>query len=542
MANKQRIRYKMYCRSICLLMFTFSSCSDQTQNSVSEVNANSAGFTSKTKQAPRLVEATIAGLQESLRAGNFTCRDVVQGYLNRIAAYDQPAGINAITEINSNALSRADEIDDDLAQGSEMPPLFCAPLLVKDNFDTADMVTSGGSIALRNSVPEDDAFMIRKLRDAGAIVLAKTNMAEWAFSPRESISSSYGRTANAYDVNYVPAGSSGGTASGVAASFGVAGMGSDTGNSIRGPSSHLSLFGLRSTLGLTSRDGVIPLNFDRDIAGPMARTVEDGVRLFDVIADFDPNDPLAEPNRREDSYLEFLDAGGLQGKRLGVLRSLVDQEGADPEIKQIFEEALASIDGAGAEIVDPFSITDFRSLSDSIPFCPRFRYDVARYLRTLLSQPVSDVNVLLESDEVSDEARSRLTFYSEFPLEVPPDEWEEPCMTWPNNPLRNQLLQNVIAAMNAAQIDGIIFPTWSNPPAHIDRGVEEYAGDNSQLLAPDAGLPALTVPMGFWRDHLPVGLQIVGRPYSEGILIEMAYSFEQATLHRRPPPGYAELD
>ena len=523
-------------------MFTFSSCSDQTQNSVSEVNANSAGFTSKTKQAPRLVEATIAGLQESLRAGNFTCRDVVQGYLNRIAAYDQPAGINAITEINSNALSRADEIDDDLAQGSEMPPLFCAPLLVKDNFDTADMVTSGGSIALRSSVPEDDAFMIRKLRDAGAIVLAKTNMAEWAFSPRESISSSYGRTANAYDVNYVPAGSSGGTASGVAASFGVAGMGSDTGNSIRGPSSHLSLFGLRSTLGLTSRDGVIPLNFDRDIAGPMARTVEDGVRLFDVIADFDPSDPLAEPNRREDSYLEFLDAGGLQGKRLGVLRSLVDQEGADPEIKQIFEEALASIDGAGAEIVDPFSITDFRSLSDSIPFCPRFRYDVARYLRTLLSQPVSDVNVLLESDEVSDEARSRLTFYSEFPLEVPPDEWEEPCMTWPNNPLRNQLLQNVIAAMNAAQIDGIIFPTWSNPPAHIDRGVEEYAGDNSQLLAPDAGLPALTVPMGFWRDHLPVGLQIVGRPYSEGILIEMAYSFEQATLHRRPPPGYAELD
>lgn len=542
MANKQRIRYKMYCRIICVLMFTFSSCSDQTQNSVSEVNANSAGFTSKTKQAPLLVEATIAGLQESLRAGNFTCRDVVQGYLNRIAAYDQPAGINAITEINSNALSRAEEIDNDLAKGSEMPPLFCVPLLVKDNFDTADMVTSGGSIALRNSVPEDDAFMIRKLRDAGAIVLAKTNMAEWAFSPRESISSSYGRTANAYDVNYVPAGSSGGTASGVAASFGVAGMGSDTGNSIRGPSSHLSLFGLRSTLGLTSRDGVIPLNFDRDIAGPMARTVEDGVRLFDVIADFDPNDPLAEPNRREDSYLEFLDAGGLQGKRLGVLRSLVDQEGADPEIKLIFEEALASLDGAGAEIVDPFSITDFRSLSDSIPFCPRFRYDVARYLRTLASQPFSDVNLLLESDEVSDEARSRLTFYSEFPLEVPPDEWEEPCMTWPNNPLRNQLLRNVIAAMDAAQIDGIIFPTWSNPPAHIDRGVEEYAGDNSQLLAPDAGLPALTVPMGFWRDHLPVGLQIVGRPYSEGILIEMAYSFEQETLHRRPPTGYAELD
>ncbi len=503
---------------------------------------NSGGFNLEITQAPRLVEATIAGLQKSLRTGDFTCRDVVRGYLDRIAAYDQPNGVNAITEINPNALRRADEIDSALAKGIEMPPLFCAPLLVKDNFDTADMVTTGGSIALRNSVPEDDAFMIRKLRDAGAIVLAKTNMAEWAFSPRESISSSYGRTANAYDLNYVPAGSSGGTASGVAASFGVAGMGSDTGNSIRGPSSHLSLFGLRSTLGLTSRDGIIPLNFDRDIAGPMARTVEDGVKLFDVIADYDPKDPLAEPNRREESYLKFLNTEGLQGKRLGVLRSLVDQEGADPEIKLIFEDALAELEEAGAEIVDPFAITDFRALSDAIPFCPRFRYDVAQYLRTLRSQLVTDVSLLLESDQISDEARSRLTFYSDYPLDVPPDEWVEPCITWPNNPLRNQLLQNVIAAMNATQIDGIIFPTWSNPPAHIDRGVEEYAGDNSQLLAPDAGLPALTVPMGFWHDHLPVGLQFVGRPYSEGTLIEMAYSFEQATRHRRSPAGYPELN
>ena len=234
MANKQEIKYQMYPRIICLVVISFSSCSDQTQNPVSEASLSSGSFTSKITQAPRLVEATIAELQESLRTGDFTCRDVVRGYLDRIAAYDQPNGINAITEINPNALRRADEIDSALAKGIEMPPLFCAPLLVKDNFDTADMVTTGGSIALRNSVPEDDAFMIRKLRDAGAIVLAKTNMAEWAFSPRESISSSYGRTANAYDLNYVPAGSSGGTASGVAASFGVAGMGSDTGTRSEG--------------------------------------------------------------------------------------------------------------------------------------------------------------------------------------------------------------------------------------------------------------------------------------------------------------------
>ena len=542
MAIEQRNQYKKISELVFFCILGLSSCDKQTQKSTVDSNANSPETISKVTQTPRLVETTISELQELLRTGDVTCRDIVQGYLDRINAYDQPAGINAIAEINTNALTRADEIDVALAEGKQMPPLFCAPLLVKDNFDTFDMVTTGGSSALRDSKPENDAFMISKLREAGAIVLAKTNMAEWAFSPRESISSLYGRTANAYDVNYVPAGSSGGTASGVAASFGVAGMGSDTGNSIRGPSSHLALFGLRSTLGLTSRDGLIPLNFDRDIAGPMARTVEDGVRLFNVIADYDPNDPLVESNRREENYLEFLNVDGLTGKRLGVLRDLVDREGADPEIKLIFEDAVTKLAENGAEIVDPFMIEDFRSLSDAIPFCPRFRYDVAQYLQTLRSPPMYDVNVVLETGEISDEARNRLTFYSEYPMEIPPDEWEEPCITWPNNPLRNQLRHNVVAAMDASQIDAIIFPSWSNPPAHIDRGVEEYAGDNSQLLAPDAGLPALTIPMGFWREHLPAGLQFVGRPYSEGALIEMAYSFEQATHYRRPPAGYAELN
>ena len=231
----------------------------------------------------QLVEASITDLQTALLNGDASCREIVQGYMARIETYDQSRGINAITEINPNALAKADTIDQALAANQPMPELFCAPLLIKDNFDTADMVTTGGSVALKDSIPPDDAFMVRKLREAGAIVLAKTNMAEWAFSPAQSISSSYGRTTNAYDVNYVPAGSSGGTASGVAASFGVAGIGSDTGNSIRGPSSHLALFGIRSTLGLTSRDGVIPLVFDRDIAGPMTRNVEDGARLFNCL-------------------------------------------------------------------------------------------------------------------------------------------------------------------------------------------------------------------------------------------------------------------
>ncbi len=495
--------------------------------------------------APRaeltLIETTIGDIQSTIQSGETSCREIVSRYISRIETYDKSSGVNAIAEINPNAIRRAEEIDQLVLGGDDLPELFCAPLLIKDNFDTYDMVTTGGSIALKDSIPPDDAFMIRKLREAGAIVLAKTNMAEWAFSPRETVSSSYGRTANAYDINYVPAGSSGGTASGVAASFGVAGMGSDTGNSIRGPSSHLALFGIRSTIGLTSRDGVIPLVFDRDIAGPMARTVEDGVRLFNVIAGFDAADPLTVEDKREPDYRDFLKLNGLQGKRLGVLRALVDHADADAEILELFDRAIADMTAAGAVIVDPFSIKDFEQISDAIPFCGRFRYDVGQYFKTLDNPPLLDVNDVLVTGEIASETRESFNFYAQYPLDVVPDDWEEPCPTWPNHSLRNQLLANTIEAMDAAGVDALIFPTWSNPPAHIDRAIEEYKGDNNQLLAPDAGLPAVNVPMGFWQDRLPAGLQIVGRPYAEGILIELAYAYEQKTQHRRPPNEFGEI-
>jgi amidase len=307
--------------------------------------------------APRpidVVEATIVQIQDQILAGRTTCRLVVQAYLDRIKVYDE-ATVNAITVVNPNALTRADEIDASIQAGEELGPLFCAPLLVKDNFDTHDLPTTGGSIALMGSIPPDDAFMVRRIREADAIVIAKTNMAEWAFSPRQTVSSSYDTTANAYALDRVPAGSSGGTASGVAASFGVAGLGSDTGNSIRGPSSHLALVGIRSTIGLTSRDGVIPLSFDRDIAGPMARTVEDAARIFNVVAGYDPADPYTEAGRgrKEADYTVALDADGLRGARIAVMRDLVDTEDADSAVVRVFEQAMADLARLGAEIVGP---------------------------------------------------------------------------------------------------------------------------------------------------------------------------------------------
>lgn len=192
-----------------------------------------------------VVEATIADIHDAIFSGRTSCRMVVQAHLDRIDAYEHL--INAITVVNPAALDRADELDEALANGDDPGPLFCVPMLVKDNFDTHDMVTTGGSIALARSVPPDDAFMVQRIREAGAVVVAKTNMAEWAFSPRQSVSSSFDTTRNAYALDRVPAGSSGGTASGVAAAFGLIGLGSDTGNSIRGPSSRLALVGIRST-------------------------------------------------------------------------------------------------------------------------------------------------------------------------------------------------------------------------------------------------------------------------------------------------------
>ncbi|MDB2445270.1 amidase family protein [Gammaproteobacteria bacterium] len=488
-----------------------------------------------------LVETTISEIQEALLKKRTSCYEVVLGYLERIEKFDNPEGINAISMINSNALARAQEIDRVLAIGGALPELFCAPIVVKDNFDTHDLPTTGGSVILRNSYPPNDAFMVSQLRSAGAIIIAKTNMAEWAFSPRETVSSSVGRTANAYDTNFVPAGSSGGTASAVAANFAVAGMGSDTGNSIRGPASHLALFGIRSTIGLTSRDGVIPLIFDRDIAGPMSRTVEDGVKLFNVVSNYDENDPLAVPDKKESDYREFLKTDGLRGKRIGVFNLFVDQDSADVEINEIFFKALDDMRAAGAIVVNSFSIENFDLISSEVESCHSFRYDLSQYFKTLEKPPLDDIGLVLQSGDFAVESRGALEFYSQFSYQDPPDERENPCAIWPDHSERNLLLKNSVAAMDDANLDAVVFPTWSNPPAPINKAVDEYLGDNSQGWVPAAGLPAVTVPMGFWRGRLPAGIQIVGRPYSEGMLIEIAYGFEQATHHRKPPLGLRSL-
>src|SRR5579864_7440027 len=257
-----------------------------------------------------VVEATIADIHGAMTARRLTCHALVQAYLDRIEAYDKKGpDINAIVEINPNALAEADDLDRRFAARGLTGPLYCIPAIVKDNFETVGLQSADGSLSLQGFVSNKDAFLVKRIKDAGAIVLAKSNMAEWAFSPYETVNSLLpGYTHNPYALDRVTAGSSGGTAAAVAANFGAIGLGSDTGNSIRGPSSHQALVGIRSTMGLTSRAGVVPLSMLADIAGPMTRTVEDAAAVFQVIVGEDPDDPVtaaARQHPREDYLAAF---------------------------------------------------------------------------------------------------------------------------------------------------------------------------------------------------------------------------------------------
>jgi Asp-tRNA(Asn)/Glu-tRNA(Gln) amidotransferase A subunit family amidase len=238
-----------------------------------------------------VLELTVEELHKRIREGTMSCTQLVETYLERIRIYDQSTRLNSMVVINPKAVEQAKALDMEYIRTLKLRPLHGVPIIVKDNYDTHDLQTSAGSLAMKGSLPPDDSFQVRKLRKAGAVVLGKSNMAEWAFSPYITESSITGTTRNPYDLERVPAGSSGGTAAAVAANLGLLGLGTDTGNSIRGPSSHCCLVGVRSTIGLTSRDGIVPLYLRNDVGGPMCRTVKDAAKVLNVTVGCDPTDP-----------------------------------------------------------------------------------------------------------------------------------------------------------------------------------------------------------------------------------------------------------
>lgn len=490
----------------------------------------------------QIEETTIAQIHGTMRAGTLTCRALVEQYLRRIDAYDKngPA-INALVLVNSDALKVADELDARFKQGGLTGPLHCVPAIVKDNFDTKDLQTTAGSLSLKGFVPEHDAFQVRRLREAGAIVLAKSNMAEFAFTPYETVSSILpGYTKNPYALDRVTAGSSGGTAAAVAANLGAVGLGTDTGNSIRGPSAHQSLFGIRSTMGLTSRAGIVPLNLSADIAGPITRTVEDGVRVFQVIAGEDPNDPVTSAARGkvDPNYAAALVGDGLRGTRIGVLHQAYETPTTDPEVVQVFQTALEDMRRAGATIVDPARVENLdeirRSQSGS---CQPFKYDLNRYLAAEGDRvPVKTLEEIIRSRRFHPSIQPRLESGQEV-KEAP----EENLACKSRDDMRARLRTAVLQLMDDQRLNALVYPTWSNPPRLIG-DLNTPHGDNSQFFSPNTGFPALTVPMGYTRGGLlPAGLQMLGRAWDEKTLFTLAYAYEQATRHRRPPASAPPL-
>jgi amidase len=493
-------------------------------------------------------EATIATIHAEMRSGRLSCHALVAEYLRRIDAYDtRGPALNAIVDVNPSAMQEADDLDRRFKSGGPVGALHCVPTIVKDNFETVGLQSAAGSLAMKGFVSTKDAFLVKRVKEAGAIVLAKSNMAEWAFSPYETVSSILpGYTRNPYALNRVTAGSSGGTAAAIAASFGAVGLGSDTGNSIRGPSSHQALAGIRSTMGLTSRAGVVPLSLLADIAGPITRTMEDAVAVFQAIVGEDPDDPITlardyvqpglRPGGRPSTlpdYRRALVRDGLRGARIGVLRQAYERDTTDPEIVTVFMKALADMKTAGAVIVDPAAV-DLAQVrrAQGAASCGGFKYDINQYLAGLGARaPVHALEEIVKSRRFHPSVQLRLERAQESTELNGPE--SAACKAEAD--YREQFRAAVLKTMEGQRLDVFVYPTWSNPPRLIG-DLNTPHGDNSQIFSPTTGFPAINVPMGYTRDNtLPAGVTFFGRAWDEATLIKLAYSYEQATKHRRPP-------
>ena len=478
-----------------------------------------------------LTELTITDIHSAYANGDFSSHDLVAAYLTRIEQYN--AETNALTVINPDALRRAKELDREFRKTGVLRPLHGIPLIVKDNINTKGLPTTAGSLALRDYIPDEDAFIIKKLLDAGAIIIAKSNMAEWAFSPMHTESSTAGTTRNPYNTDYVPAGSSGGTAAAIASNMAVIGLGTDTGNSIRGPSSHCSLVGFRTTLGLISRSAIVPLYLRNDVVGPMCRTVEDATRVMEVMAGYDADDPLTRYSEGQipDNYTQFLKADGLNVARIGVLREL-SENSPDAEIKALFEQALRDMESMGAVIVDPVEIPDFATLRRN-QWCAVFREDVEAFLSEYVKRDtMKTIDDIIRVGAGSEYVTSRMQMFARSSTVQGAD---NTCLDVYTDPRRIAFRDAIERVMDSLQLDAIVYPSWNNRPAQIEYYDKEYRGDNSQVIAPHTGQPAFTVPMGFTEGNLPAGIQFLGKMYDEPTLISLTYSYEQGTNHRKPP-------
>ena len=491
-------------------------------------------------QGFRLLEATIDDVHASLNSGELTCHELVERYLERIEAYDkQGVELNAIRHINARALEEADRLDAALEASGMVGPLHCVPVLLKDQVETSDMPTTYGSATFAGFVSGRDATIVNRVKEAGAIVLAKTNMGEFA---NRYVGSVHGVIHNAYDPTRNPSGSSGGTGAGIAANFGLVGIGEDTGGSIRGPASVHSLVGVRPTMPLVSRFGMMPASPTNDTLGPITRTVEDAAILLGVIAGYDPNDPVTAyaAGRVPESYRMFLDEDGLAGARIGVIRQPMDPK-TDPEsddykkVKAVIDVALEDIASLGAEVIDPVEVPLIELVHEAYA---RNNFETEQainaYLAGLSNPPVSSLREILLTGSVTPWRATGLI--GVVGRSTQDAGYLEVLLT------REKIRQSVLTVMAEARLDALVYATFDHqttpiaPDALTNAKTEDaYGLGNNRRLSPLTAFPAITVPAGFTDDGLPVGIEFLGRAFSEGTLLRFAYAYEQATQRRRPP-------
>jgi amidase len=515
---------------ICAVIVCISACNQRkTSSEAGEIPDNSW-----------LEELTISNLQQGYREGKYTVSEVVSAYLDRIVTIDKKGpALNSIIIINPDALQIAEELDREFAEGKTRGALFGVPVVLKDNIDTHDrMPNTAGATVLRNSFPEADSPVAQKLREAGAVIIAKSNLSEWANFRGTSSTSGWsgigGQTKNPYVLDRNPCGSSSGSGVAVAANLCMAAIGTETDGSIVCPSNNNGIVGLKPTVGLISRSGIIPISFTQDTPGPMGRTVEDVAICLGALTGIDSADSktLASSGRFLTDYTKSLKKEGLRGKRIGIIRN---SGGYSDRVDTLMKQAIDFMRSQGAELIEveqpasrEYNDAEFEVL------LYEFKDGLNRYFKGLGEDaPVKNLSELIEFNKNDS---IELRYFNQKILEMADKKGDLTSADYRRSlhkMLKATREDGIDRMMNSNSLDALIAPTGS-PSWKTDLILGDHFIGGSSSLAAIAGYPAITVPMGF-IENLPVGITFFGRAWSEPLLIEIAFSYEQGTKHRKPP-------
>jgi Asp-tRNA(Asn)/Glu-tRNA(Gln) amidotransferase A subunit family amidase len=505
-------------------------------------------------------EATISDIHEAIVARRTTCVQVVQGYLDRIEAYDkQGPMINAVIAVNPTALDQARAFDDAFARTGMIPgPLAGIPIVLKDNIETTEMPTTAGSLSFDGYLPAQDSTVVARLRAVGAIILAKVNLDEFSRGS-SGTSGKGGQTRNPYDTDHIPGGSSAGVGAAIAAGFATAGIGTETGVSIRNPTTNGSLVGVAPTRGLVPTAGIIPISFTQDRAGPIARTAADAARVLAAIVGYDPRDPqsaLSFRRVRDDYTSGTMSADRLHGARIGVARELFGTGGAEAESGKIVDIAIEDLRRLGAEIIDEIPLQKW--LDVRLPVLDPIYPGEDRTLATVLSDartngweqraamnmylnasgaaaPYTDIDALIDSGTVMASTHAGFLRTRELDLDRP--EYAERI-------LRMSAVQStVLNTMAQLRLDAIVYPMKTQPawPIGGEADPDATIAGSGNVLSSIPGLPAVVVPAGYTTNGLPVNIEFLGSPFSEPELLGFAHHYQSATNRRHPPASTPSL-